>query len=79
MQVLSLPTGYNLISDSKPIFGDFNFDGYPDILAIFSINKFRVVSLLQNSNSGFFPFNTVNTDDIQNVGNPIQAVPYDFT
>jgi hypothetical protein len=46
MKPLSLPAGYNLLADSNPIFGDFNFDGYPDILAIFLINTFRVVSIL---------------------------------
>jgi hypothetical protein len=38
MNLATLPGGYNLLADSNPIFGDFNFDGFPDILAIFSLN-----------------------------------------
>lgn len=46
LKMVNLADGYNLTTNSKPIFGDFNFDGYPDLLAIFSLNQFRVVSIL---------------------------------
>lgn len=45
---LELPSTHKLMKDSNIKIGDFNFDGLPDLLGIFSIGSFRSVSILAN-------------------------------
>lgn len=48
MVAANLPSTHRIIKDSNIKIGDFNFDGYPDLLGVFSINSFRTVSILAN-------------------------------
>jgi hypothetical protein len=51
-----LPSNFKLVADSQVRFGDFNFDGLPDILAIFSVDKIRTASILTNLGGRFGRF-----------------------
>ena len=63
LQVFTLPSGYALVADSNVKFADFNFDGLPDILAIFSVKKFKKTSILINYGSlSFDIFNAINIE-----------------
>lgn len=54
---LNLPSTHKLLKDSNIKIGDFNFDGFPDLLGIFSIETFRSVSILANKGGlKFAPF-----------------------
>ena len=57
---VKLPSTHKIIKDSNIKVGDFNFDGYPDLLGIFSINSFRTVSILANRK--LFDFNVLDAD-----------------
>ena len=45
---IALPTNYKLLADSNIQIGDFNLDGFPDLLGIFSVNSYRSVTILAN-------------------------------
>ncbi len=63
LRLLPLPSGYNLLADSNPKFADFNFDGLPDIIAIFSVKKFKKTTILINYGSlNFDVFNIINIE-----------------
>lgn len=79
LQQVVLPSKYKLVGDSQVRFGDFNFDGLPDILAIFAVEEIRTASILSNLGGRFGRFETVNVREIEQVGNPLQAVLFDFT
>ena len=48
LKALTLPKDYKLLFDSNIQLADFNFDGLPDLLGIFSVNSYRSVSILSN-------------------------------
>lgn len=78
MMLVQLPNGYSFANHTQISFGDINFDGYPDLLAIFEKNSFRTASILVNVNG--MQFVTLDlVKEIENIGNPIQASFYDFT
>ena len=49
-----LPSGYAMVQDSNVKIGDFNFDGFPDLLGIYSVDGFRKVSILKNKGNLVF-------------------------
>ena len=56
-QRMKIPSEYKFVSDTNPKFADFNFDGLPDILGIFSVDEFKKASILLNKgNLKFSPF-----------------------
>ena len=79
LKAISLPKGYQILSDSNLKIGDFNFDGYPDILGVYSIDSFRKVSILSNRHD--LVFNVLDADmaPLQQISNPLQACLYDFS
>ena len=60
LQGINLPSKYKLVGDSNVKMGDFNFDGYPDMLGIYSVDGFRKVSIL--SNEGSLQFRVLDAD-----------------
>ena len=79
MVQIKQPSNYKLVKESNLKVGDFDFDGLPDLLGIFSINSNKKVSILANHDT--FMFNPFHSDilALQQVINPIQTALYDFT
>lgn len=63
-QEIILPNGYFLTNNSHLKFGDVNFDGFPDMLAIFNKNEFTVPSILVN---------TISTNNNLSIFSPMDA------
>lgn len=76
-QKLILPEGYHFRSDSAIKITDFDLDGFPDIIGVFSINKFRKVNILLGYGSGVKAFDE-GSDVISVISNPVQVCIYDF-
>lgn len=79
MVAVNLPSTHELRKDSNIKIGDFNFDGYPDLLGVFSLNSFRTVSILSNAKQFNFSAFEVDLRELQQINNPIQTSFYDFT
>lgn len=63
LRTLALPVGYSLPADSNPKFADFNFDGLPDLLGLFSVKNFKKASVLVNNGGASFGlFNVPNIE-----------------
>jgi len=45
---ITLPNNYKLLADSNIQIADFNLDGLPDLLGIFSVSSYRSVTILAN-------------------------------
>jgi hypothetical protein len=74
----SLPTNYKILKDTNFKVGDFDFDGLPDLLGIFSVNTFKKVMILTNKKDYTFTLFESNIV-MQQIYNPIQTALYDFT
>lgn len=79
LRAITLPTGYQILADSNLKVGDFNFDGFPDILGIYSIDSFRKVSILSNRHNLAFSVLDADMAPLQQITNPLQACLYDFS
>ena len=80
LRALALPAGYSLPADSNPKFADFNFDGFPDLLGLFSIKNFKKASILINHGDATFGlFDVPNIEEITSIVRPTQACIFDFT
>lgn len=82
LKAIVIPAEYTLLSDSNIKIADFNFDGFPDLIGIFSINSYRTASILvNNDDDNPFTFNKfdVSLDPLHQVNNPYQVCLYDFT
>ena len=80
MYPITLPDNWKLLDDSNPHLADFDYDGYPDLLAIFSINEYRKTSILHNKNNfGFDIFHAASPTTLENVGSPVQTAVFDYS
>ena len=75
---MTLPNKYNLVADSNIKLGDFNFDGYPDLLGIYSVDGYRKVSILSNKDHLHFDVLDAEMAPLNQITNPLQACLYDF-
>lgn len=77
---VAIPSDYGLLSDSNIKIADFDFDGYPDFLGIFSINSYRTASILRSRDHGrYFEKFDASLDTLHQVNNPHQVCLYDFS
>ena len=76
---LSFPDNYQLVADSNLKIADFNFDGLPDLLGIYSIGGYRKVSIL--SHQGNLQFRVLDGDisPLNQLTSPLQACLYDYS
>lgn len=82
LKSIFIPAEYTLLSDSNIKIADFNFDGYPDLVGIFSINSYRTASILVNNDQESpLKFNKfdVSLDPLHQVNSHYQVCLYDFT
>jgi hypothetical protein len=77
MRTVALPENYKLVEDSNIKIGDYDFDGFPDLMGIFAVDGYRKVSILGNNDLSFGVLDA-NMEPLNQVNNPIQACPYDF-
>lgn len=81
LKSISIPSDYTILSDSNIKIADFNFDGFPDLVGIFSVNSYRTASILVNNENDPMKFEKfdVSLDPLHQVNNPYQVCLYDFT
>ncbi len=79
MQRINIPSTHILLSDSNIKIADFNFDGYPDLLGIFSVGTYRKTTILVNQKNLNFAVFDANLEPLHQVSNPLQTCLYDFT
>lgn len=79
MKAISFPVNYKWLVDTNIKIGDFNFDGFCDLMGIFSIDSYRSVSILENKGDLQFQVMEANLDPLHQISNPHQAALYDFT
>lgn len=66
------------MADSNIKIGDFNYDGYPDLLGIFSLNSYRTVTVLANRPGLKFQELDADMEPLSQITNPLQTCLYDF-
>lgn len=65
------------MADSSLKIADFNFDGFPDIIGIFSKDQYKRASILMGSGTAVSAFD-VGVDVMASISHPLQVCVYDF-